>query len=436
MMYIYRAISDDIDKVNLKTFGEIRAREIADNNKQYSSSINAPSPILENAPSPILEGIAWHIAKASTGKVEHKHKNDNALDCWISTCKSIRPCLTEFALPQVGTYNTAIGRKDIAVIDVSYWNNNVKDSNECYTIFKSNDVTLIEFEYYIIYLGEKPKDIPVDCFRLQQMQSIRNLINSHYITEALFDCSFTSRSGRDMNRWDIMKFSGSNGKFKLFDRGLTGINNGTCANAQEVLCFNKIPQSTIKAILTPVQQDIIYMAKNTQLQNIIIDGLIHKSISIEWADNNIGVKVGDKIAYIAGKSWMYPGLIYEELDKIGDIEIKYKEYIEEKKNTVKKALLFILSHYNQSINDDFSLLEEDALKVYDFDSSNRYGPIRIEKAAQLYDIVAIKYQNELYTILSTKHNDKLIGTLNQKNPLLMELKKSGMLEFYIPGKQI
>lgn len=380
---------NDNDKKDLQQYGEIRARSMG---RQGSA---------------ILQDIPKHIVSASNAGNE---------DCWISMCKTIRPCIAEYALPQGGKYNTASSRKDIAVIDISFWKN-VGSSEECYTVFKGQNGVLVDFENYAKYLPSKQPGMTQDAYRHHLVQTVRKLVENEDITNALFDCSFPRKRYKNINRFDIMKFSSSKNCFRLFDYGLTAISNGIAQKATEVLCYNIIPNCAIKTVLSPVQQDVIYMAKDVKLQDKIIEGLITGSISINWIGCNIEVTVNGDKASIKGKTWMYPALIYEELVASDDIEIKYQQYIQEKKDVLRKALLFILDEFDEKI-DSFLLPEERDLRVLDFDKNGHRNLCKEE----LYDTVAIKYKDHLYTIHHTKNKKTdLIGPIDKSNNLILTL---------------
>ena len=158
-MYLFRALNNK-DEQNITT----KSRIIA--SRESSSQI--------------LSELGSHVAKASEMNQE---------DCWISTCKTLDVNILEYAIPQGGKYNTAANRKNIAVIDVSFWKN-VTSIDDCYTVFKQGNNVVVDFSTLQINsnYGKKVSD---NTF--SQVQCIRKLIDSTYlgkIDSALFDCSF------------------------------------------------------------------------------------------------------------------------------------------------------------------------------------------------------------------------------------------------------
>ena len=88
-MLLYRAINEFKDEENIKNVDGIKASRHETTRK-------------------CLEYAASHIALGSS---------PNSNDCWISTTKDFKRCASEFSIPQMGGYNTAMQRKKIAVID-------------------------------------------------------------------------------------------------------------------------------------------------------------------------------------------------------------------------------------------------------------------------------------------------------------------------------
>lgn len=113
-MYLFRALNNK-DEQNITT----KSRIIA--SRESSSQI--------------LSELGSHVAKASEMNQE---------DCWISTCKTLDVNILEYAIPQGGKYNTAANRKNIAVIDVSFWKN-VTSIDDCYTVFKQGNNVVVDF---------------------------------------------------------------------------------------------------------------------------------------------------------------------------------------------------------------------------------------------------------------------------------------------------
>ena len=405
-MYLFRALNNK-DEQNITT----KSRIIA--SRESSSQI--------------LSELGSHVAKASEMNQE---------DCWISTCKTLDVNILEYAIPQGGKYNTAANRKNIAVIDVSFWKN-VTSIDDCYTVFKQGNNVVVDFSTLQINsnYGKKVSD---NTF--SQVQCIRKLIDSTYlgkIDSALFDCSFPRKKNVPINKLDFMSFSkkriNNNNEitcFGLFDTGITAVQNGIARDAKEVLCLNCIPNTAIKTILTPIQQDILYMIKDEVVRDRIINEIISGNIGIDWNNNNnIEVWVGgcsNKIV-INGQPWMYPSMIYENLSNSStNIETDYDNFLNTKECLLRQAIDFILNNLGINNISIGSIPERDGLCVFDFDANN-YNNLNITKR-KLYDVVAIKWKGQLNLVYNTGGNAGIIGKIDKANVLIDDLIKNRKIQ--------
>ena len=405
-MYLFRALNNK-DEQNITT----KSRIIA--SRESSSQI--------------LSELGSHVAKASEMNQE---------DCWISTCKTLDVNILEYAIPQGGKYNTAANRKNIAVIDVSFWKN-VTSIDDCYTVFKQGNNVVVDFSTLQINsnYGKKVFD---NTF--SQVQCIRKLIDSTYlgkIDSALFDCSFPRKKNVPINKLDFMSFSkkriNNNNEitcFGLFDTGITAVQNGIARDAKEVLCLNRIPNTAIKTILTPIQQDILYMIKDEVVRDRIINEIISGNIGIDWNNNNnIEVWVGgcsNKIV-INGQPWMYPSMIYENLSNSStNIETDYDNFLNTKECLLRQAIDFILNNLGINNISIGSIPERDGLCVFDFDANN-YNNLNITKR-KLYDVVAIKWKGQLNLVYNTGGNAGIIGKIDKANVLIDDLIKNRKIQ--------
>lgn len=390
-MYLYRALNCQ-DDTNYK------------NDKKIVASKNG----IPGSSQEMLNDVAHHIKNAS---------DKGQKDCWISTGKDIRIIITEYAIPQGGGYNTGNGRKYVAVIDLDYWSKSKAEKSDCYTIFLNGRKPICDF------VTIKDKNI---ADKKNKIKSIKNALSNVWVTDknnirALFDCSqsgATIKSG-EFNKMSIKCFSHSKRGYALdlFDFGLTAVQNGIARKAQEVLCYNEIPKEAIVTILSPIQEDIIYLLDESA-QNSFIEAL-KSGAQIYWDNVNhkAVINISGKSAEVQGEEWMYPNMVYEEVYKqcndnsYLDLEKTYKAYLEKKREFLNKVLEILELSVGMNI-----LPEEEGLWVYDFDNST--GCIERNKD-QLYDLAILKFEGNLYSIRNINTNNgarscKTIGEISKK----------------------
>lgn len=396
-MYIFRALNEE-DEKNIKNGDGILAR------KQSKTDVH--------------KFIGTHVKNASKEDYE---------DCWISTCKLFDICATEYAIPQGGGYNTAKYRKNIAVIDVGYWKN-IKATKECYTIFHTKNEGIVDFsEPLNIQINDKK---PAWSVRYTEIQEIRKILEqAGEIDKALFDCSFPRKKNAPIDKLDLMSFSKERKNrweeytcFGFFDFGVTAVQNGVAQEATEVLCLNNIPKEAIKAVLTPVEQDIIFMFDEKD-REVILDAIVSRKINIVWDNKKsaIDVCIKGKRILIAGENWFYPGSVYQQLRvEDSNIEERYDTLLNIKEKILSNAVAFIVDNYKGVNNEVKSAIPERiGLRVLDFDAKE-YDNYKLEKR-QLYDVVVIKWKNELFLVHESNNNHKVIGIIGKNNQLIKEL---------------
>ncbi|MDE7122555.1 MAG: hypothetical protein K2O42_10410, partial [Oscillospiraceae bacterium] len=80
--------------------------------------------------------------------IPHINKGSDSIqsDCWISACKDFHVCVTEYAIPQNGNFNTLDDMlKPVAVIDLDEWLKfDPSDSVRNYTVFLDKNQKVIE----------------------------------------------------------------------------------------------------------------------------------------------------------------------------------------------------------------------------------------------------------------------------------------------------
>lgn len=379
-MYLYRALNDE-----------------EYNNYKISKEILATGSAKEAAD--ILKDVALHVAKASSKKQK---------DCWISTGKELNTIIKEYAIPQGGSYNTGNNRKNVAVIDIGYWKN-PSNINECYTIFLNGKNIIVDFST-ITTSKESEKIKIINKIK----EDISNTFNSSGDSiRALFDCSQTGNDTKPFNKMSIMRFSGSRKAYKLLGGyGLTAIQNGIAQKAKEVLCYEKIPQKAIVTILSPIQQDILYLLNEQDQEKFIKD--LQGKIKVDWDVNNNEAKivVNNQTFVVAGKDWMYPLMIYEEVAKEfnENNNINLQNTYNKLLNQKRTFLVRIMRRLGYTTNKE--IVEKDGLWVFDFDKINNC----IEKSKEeLYDLALLKYGGKVYAIRNTNlSNVRIIGKISKK----------------------
>lgn len=155
------------------------------------------------------------------------HINGKALEhsCWISTSNDLLFTLKEYAIPQSGTYNIDMYRKNVAILEFDESNMINLDSLD----FKNKD------EYKKMY---------------SKALDLTNNKLGNYFNQGLIKPLSTNE--------DSFKVS-INSWCKSYNQesGVHGI-SGFASKAGENVIFYRVNKDKIKGILTPLDQDIIY----------------------------------------------------------------------------------------------------------------------------------------------------------------------------------
>lgn len=155
------------------------------------------------------------------------HINGKALEhsCWISTSNDLLFTLKEYAIPQSGTYNIDMYRKNVAILEFDESNMINLDSLD----FKDKD------EYKKMY---------------SKALDLTNNKLGNYFNQGLIKPLSTNE--------DSFKVS-INSWCKSYNQesGVHGI-SGFASKAGENVIFYRVNKDKIKGILTPLDQDIIY----------------------------------------------------------------------------------------------------------------------------------------------------------------------------------
>ena len=136
-MYLFRAINEEYDKKAYIKKEDLKAKE-----KRALG---------------YMKDLAKHVASGSKNSYQ---------GCWISTTKDFYVCASEYAIPQMGKYNTTKKEKDIIVIDAMNWRGHTLEyeSNGNYTIFTNGKRILIDIGNKLISIGIEPICGIIDTF--------------------------------------------------------------------------------------------------------------------------------------------------------------------------------------------------------------------------------------------------------------------------------
>lgn len=365
-------------------------------------------------------------------------------DCWISACKDFMVCVTEYAIPQNGKYNTVNGTKPIVVIDLDEWLD-----------FASNDYV----RNYTVFLDKNQEVIP--CLRLSDLKEYplpyycnntqsgcRYLNNGRYTVKDLRYYSKKFKDGLNNNiqsiRYGIMDCSmkkidspiravqelsvynfpsntnaGTNVFLAGWVMGKTSVmTKGPAVKATEILFLGSIPRNLIKAVLSHFVQALLSMIEQEYVRDAVLQAIIDKRIIIKENFNESYVEIIHKnqshyIHFNRKELFLNPLIDFLDEKSPTCVELQYEELIKQKSDMVKKVLKEImLLLYGQTgalINGEIP--EESGIKVREISSQKN----RQIGDAEKYDILAIRYRNELF-----RYKEAL-----QK---LEELKKSGIID--------
>lgn len=412
-MRIYRALNE-YDSKSLKSNGDIEARN-------------------SNLRSDYFDFVVKHIKSGSKG-------NDPD-DCWISACKDFFMCEREYAVPQRGGYCTAKVRKEIAVIDIP--NDTYPVSEENYTIFFSqkgvinntvlNGYPKVVSKYYknskrtYRYInGEK---ITYDLVK-KQVDSFSSTLKNNPPVYGVLDCSMqTSQNVQLIQELPLVKWAERyNGvidkkHFGVLKGVVNGITEGIAKDSKEVLCLYRIPGNFVKMILSPLLQDLLYVA-GPGFYATLLDDLMQQNVIISEDTSKGTIIVSDKNKIIGTIPQVDFALLnvplYWSLRKVknsgGSIEEIYDQLVTEK----EKLLLQILSllYPGRNFNGHIPEANYDAVIIIDADVGSVDGSHTL-RDKQLNDLVAIKYKGMVYTHLGEPDiTDEIIEDLKEAGALV------------------
>lgn len=158
------------------------------------------------------------------------HVNGKALNysCWISTSDDLLFTLKEYAIPQSGTYNIDLYRKNVAILEFD----KSDKINLASLDFKDKD------EYKKMY--SKALDLTEEKLNKYYKARIINPLWSNEVSFRHNDAPLDQMLNREFN-----------------DTDLHGISGFACKAGENVVYY-RINKDKIKRVLTPLDQDILY----------------------------------------------------------------------------------------------------------------------------------------------------------------------------------
>lgn len=369
-MYLFRAINEKEEWV-LNGNNEITAERIQ--NRDF------------------MKSASQHVRSGS--KVLQK-------DCWISTTKDFEICASEFAIPQMGGYNTAHKEKDIIVIDAMAWRDTVQNynSNGNYTIFVDGNrkikIDLGDASQFPVpkkgsQLYYMPDGTPVkDKYIKQQVEAFCQAIKGD-IDTGILDLSFETNNDRGhkggINQFSLMEYI----KWQMMDKcQAQPVASGSAKSAQEVLILNRIPRGFIKYRLTRLETMVLYALDKKDFGGYL-NKLIKGILVIRYRGQNIEICVNGACSVIQLSGWEYYIITMFLVDltclicsKNDNIEQKYEELKAEKRKIVSN----ILKKIGAAVNGVKLLDDEVYVRQIDFNSCNNIN-------VNWYDLLAVQDKN-------------------------------------------
>ena len=326
-----------------------------------------------------LSAVNQDKGKTCVNKISRHIKdgsNSKYSECWISACKKFEICATEFSIPQLGKYNTATNRKQIAVIYGKQTKGNftyLEGTNDMNIVLKAD--TGRSFQCWDKVWG--------------QLCSVDQLILDLSYPYTHKKTNFEEYSFGDWIKNDfIKKLDGKS------YQGVPGIPSGNVKAASEVLILNEIPISSIKKILSFLETDILYALDNDTFESTLDDIICSKTI-ISIQNNHINIngniiiltpneqQLVDKL-YVHNNSMIdlaYDAYINRGSNNIIDILQIYNEFKKLKRGIIKKAVYSIFQNdFNVRIVED-----EIYVAVKNISSPNCNNRIKLCK----YDLLMI-----------------------------------------------
>lgn len=333
-MLLYRAINDFSDAIEI--------------NK--GCGMKASNPITPITSEVCLQSVASHVASGS---------NPNVKDCWISSTKDFKICACEFSIPQMGGYNTANQRKEIAVINRNKLinKNTTYVSNGNYTYIRDGNIELdmCDSSNFPSSIKPGPHKTKIIISPSGKIYKVNNkLMNGQVsyfknflkklgnIDTFILDITFKTPSDRKSNYVPINEFSFIDyyhHKIILPSKGVP-ITSGLFKNFSEVLILNKIPANSIIKVLTFLETDILYVLNNTF--RFVLDDIVSGSTAITTNGNSILIN-GIKLNLNNDEQWLANELYNR---KSSMIDLVYSQYVNNGSNNIKD----VLSIYNNLKN--------------------------------------------------------------------------------------
>lgn len=395
-MYLYRAINNREQQCLLQ------GRDL-------------PASIIDR--SEFFQSAAKHISSGS---------NNNQRDCWISTTKDFKICASEYAIPQMGAYNTTQRQKEIIVISRMYWiNNSNYNFNGNFTVFtdlnnqicfdlgdaKTFPIPVKMHRYRYITVGNKQ----VKVNNKLQVQQINTLLNGmlNGADMGLFDMAFPSKSDRKNIIPTLNEFS----MLDYIDKGIVGkcakqpIASGIMKKSKEVLALNNIPYNAIIKKLSKIEICVLYALSNNHFLNVLND-LISGDLLITLNNTNVTISSPSVKNIIPISQYEHSLLSDLLIDMVcnqwkpgGDIEQDYK--------ILKRDKIQILNKVIQHINPSYTVqaIQDDKVFVHKIDFNN-ITPI---DKLHSYDVLAIQdvCNNIIYSYSNPNYNQILKKLINK-----------------------
>lgn len=374
----------------------------------------------------LLENAAMHIKNGSTS---------NSSDCWISCAKDFWMLLKEYAIPQCGNFNTADTRKNVAVIDFSYWKSFQKnDPIKNHTIFKNEKNIIEDFSKYT-YVAPQPgkkrminNKIWTYQKLLNKIRNIRNNIinnaNNQLPNIAALDCGFSHLNPprvpliQELTFFQMCWNNNSGTKAyhtKLINAACNSVEGASPRTVGEVLILKEIPYNCIAVVISPELQDILYRIPDETILHTIFNAIKQNNlyIYIDKINNHASISYNNIITNVPLQNADYLGAFFDTYIVQG---INLSDYYATKRQDTENILNQLSSMMSFSINTYNNLLEEDGAIYHNFD----INPIcTLKSKSQLYDLVAITYNQTLYTSSDKKKLNKEIENLQRNNQIII-----------------
>ena len=286
-----------------------------------------------------LDTVIGHIS----GK-----KIDARISPWVSVSNNFNLVASEYSIPQAGKYNYSRNRKSIAIIDIPD-DFRIDDKDKLLGMRESKEISLV--------------------------LDLRDGNLSKF-----FDCNaiMAEKYNEDMPGYNVLT------EINDYKTNVNGFSN-FAKSVSEMLVFAGINKKFIKAILSPSVVDIVYSCGITDIDFIIehnkeIESLIN-CLNTFYIGNNLVDILYDNYYNIIGNN----------------IEDKYKNLLEEKKEELNFIVKLINEKYNKEFEVSRLLDSRVVVKSYNdltnLDDSLKNDLVLIERDSHLYRYM---YENKGY----------------------------------------